>query len=187
MSCRRDIKVDVRVISATNKNLAEEVTAGRFREDLFYRLCVVPVYLPPLRERRNDIPLLAEHLLKKALREGGREDVGLSTEAVDVMMDYDWPGNVRELENALRYALVKCRDNLILSEHFPLNIAKTDMPRQLFPKRRRKRKLDAGTVWRMLEETGGNKVEAAHRLGVSRSTLYRFLEESEKTSKITVQ
>ena len=182
-----NIKVDVRVISATNKNLAEELTAKRFREDLFYRLCVVPVYLPPLRERRNDIPLLAEHLLKKALTEVGRENVGLSSEAVDVMMDYDWPGNVRELENALRYALVKCRDNLILSEHFPLNIAKADVPRQLFQKRRRKRKLDAETVWRMLEETGGNKFEAAHRLGVSRSTLYRFLEESEKTSKITVQ
>ncbi|MBA7480052.1 Anaerobic nitric oxide reductase transcription regulator NorR [subsurface metagenome] len=184
-----NIKVNVRVISATNKNLAEEVAAGRFREDLFYRLCVVPVYLPPLRERRNDIPLLAEHLLKKALTEVGREDVGLSPEAVDVMMDYDWPGNVRELENALRYALVKCRDNLILPEHFPSNILKTTMPTQLRPtkaRKKRKHKLDMETVWRILEETGGNKFEAAHRLGVSRSTLYRFLEESEKTSKITV-
>ena len=184
-----NIKVDVRVISATNKNLAEEVAAGRFREDLYYRLCVVPVYLPSLRERRNDIPLLAEHLLKKALTEENREDVGLSPEAVDVMMDYDWPGNVRELENALRYALVKCRDNLILSEHFPSNILKTTMPTQLRPtkaRKKRKHKLDTETVWRILEETGGNKFEAAHRLGVSRSTLYRFLEESEKTSKITV-
>ena len=184
-----NIKVDVRVISATNKNLAEEVAAGRFREDLFYRLCVVPVYLPSLRERRNDIPLLAEHLLKKALTEVGREDVGLSPEAVDVMMDYDWPGNVRELENALRYALVKCRDNLILPEHFPSNILKTTMQTKLRPtkaRKKRKHKLNAETVWRILEETGGNKFEAAHRLGVSRSTLYRFLEESEKTSKITV-
>ncbi len=184
-----NIKVDVRVISATNKNLAEEVAAGRFREDLFYRLCVVPVYLPPLRERRNDIPLLAEHLLKKALTEVGREDVGLSPEAVDVMMDYDWPGNVRELENTLRYALVKCRDNLILPEHFPSNILKTTMQTKLRPikaRKKRKHKLDTETVWRILEETGGNKFEAAHRLGVSRSTLYRFLEESEKTSKITV-
>ena len=184
-----DIKVNVRVISATNKNLAEEVAAGRFREDLYYRLCVVPVYLPPLRERRNDIPLLAEHLLKKALTEVGRENVGLSPEAVDVMMDYDWPGNVRELENALRYALVKCRDNLILPEHFPSNILKTTMQTKLRPikaRKKRKHKLDTETVWRILEETGGNKFEAAHRLGVSRSTLYRFLEESEKTSKITV-
>ena len=184
-----DIKVNVRVISATNKILAEEVSAGRFREDLFYRLCVVPVYLPPLRERRNDILLLAEHSLKKALTEESREDVGLSPEAVDVMMDYDWPGNVRELENALRYALVKCRDNLILPEHFPSNILKITMSTKLRPiktRKKRKHKLNAETVWRMLEETGGNKVEAAHRLGVSRSTLYRFLAESTKTSKITV-
>ncbi len=181
------IKVDVRVISATNKNLAEEVAAGRFREDLFYRLCVVPIYLPSLRERRNDIPLLAEHLLRKALTEVGREDVGLSSEAIEVMMDYDWPGNVRELENAIRYALVKCRDNLLLPEHLPLNTLKAHIPTQPSPKKQRKRKLDAETVRRMLEETGGNKLEAAIRLGVSRATLYRFLQEREKMSKITAQ
>ncbi|MBA7641760.1 Anaerobic nitric oxide reductase transcription regulator NorR [subsurface metagenome] len=177
------IKVDVRVISATNKNLAEEVAAGRFREDLFYRLCVVPVYLPPLRERRNDIPLLAERLLKKALTEVGREDVVLSPETVGVMMDYEWPGNVRELENALRYALVKCRDNLLLPEYLPLKILETYVPSQAYPRKQRKRKLDAESVWRTLEETSGNKVEAAVRLGVSRATLYRFLQESKITSK----
>ncbi len=184
----KPVKVDVRVISATNKNLAEEVAAGRFREDLFYRLCVVPVYLPPLRERRNDVPLLAEHLLKKALREAGREDVVLSPETVDVMTDYDWPGNVRELENALQYALVKCRDNVLLPEHLPLKTVKTRMATQLSPKKarkQRKHKLDIETVWQMLAETGGNKIEAAARLGVSRATLYRFLEESEKAGKIT--
>ena len=163
------------------------MAAGRFREDLFYRLCVVPVYLPPLRERRNDIPLLAEQLLKKALTEIGREGVVLSPEAVDVMMDCDWPGNVRELENALQYALVKCRDNLLLPEHFPLNIVKTPIPTKPFRKRQRKRKLDAQNVWQTLEQTGGNKLKAAHRLGVSRATLYRFLQESEKEAKIAVR
>lgn len=181
------IKVDVRVISATNKNLAEEVAAGRFREDLFYRLCVVPVYLPPLRDRRNDIPLLAERLFKKALTEVGREDVVLSPETVGVMMDYEWPGNVRELENSLRYALVKCRDNLLLPEYLPLKILETYVPSQAYPRKHRKRKLDAESVWRTLEETGGNKVEAALRLGVSRATLYRFLKESEKASEIIVR
>ena len=180
-------KVDVRVISATNKNLTEEVAAGRFREDLYYRLCVVPVYLPPLRERRNDIPLLAEHLLKKALTEVGRDDVLLSPEAVDAMMDYDWPGNIRELENALQYALVKCRNNVLLPEHFPLNTLKTAVPAQPPRRKQRKRKLDAETVWRTLEETGGNRLEAALRLGVSRATLYRFLQESEKTGKIAAR
>ena len=181
------IKVDIRVISATNKNLAEEVAAGRFREDLFYRLCVVPVYLPPLRERRNDIPLLAENLLKRALKEMDREDVILSPETVGVMMDYDWPGNVRELENALQYALIKCRDSLLLPEYLPSKILETYVPRHSYPKKQRKRKLDAETVWRTLDETGGNKVETALKLGVSRATLYRFLKDRERTSEPAVR
>jgi len=181
------IKVDVRVISATNKNLAEEVAAGRFREDLFYRLCVVPVYLPPLRERRNDIPLLAKNLFKRALIEMDREDVILSPETVGVLMDYDWPGNVRELENALQYALIKCRDKLLLPDYLPLKILQTYVPIHPHPKKHRKRKLDAATVWRTLDETGGNKVETAQKLGVSRATLYRFLKESEKTSEAAVR
>jgi len=182
-----DIQVDVRVISATNKDLAKEVAAGRFREDLYYRLCVVPVYLPPLRERRNDIPLLAEHLLKKSVAGKSHEDVTLSSEAIDIMMDYDWPGNVRELENAIQHALVKCRGDVLLPEHLPSNILKITMVAQLNPKKARKKrkyKLDLEAVWNALAETGGNKIDAAHKLGVSRATLYRFLEESEKTGKI---
>ena len=173
------IKVDVRIISATNKDLAEEVAAGRFREDLFYRLCVVPIYLPPLSERRNDIPFLAEHLLKKALAEEEREDVVISPEVLDLMMDYDWRGNIRELDNALRYALIKCRDNLLLPEHLPSKIAQLPTAETDVHKRRRKRKLCADTVSRALAESGGNKVEAARSLGVSRATLYRFLETDE--------
>jgi PAS domain S-box-containing protein len=182
-----NIKVNVRIISATNKDLAKEVAAGRFREDLYYRLCVVPVYLPPLRERRNDIPLLAEHLLKKALTGIGQKDIELSSETVDVMMDYDWPGNVRELENAIQHALVKCRDSILRPEHLPTNILKTAMVTKLYPKKERKKrkyKLDLEVVWQTLAETGGNKIEAAQMLGVSRATLYRFIEESEKTGKI---
>jgi PAS domain S-box-containing protein len=182
-----DIKVDVRVISATNKDLAKEVAAERFREDLYYRLCVVPVYLPPLRERRNDIPILAEHLLKKAVTGTARDDITLSSEAIDIMMDYDWPGNVRELENAIQHALVKCRDNILLPEHLPSSILKTTVVAQHSPEKagkKRKQKLDLETVWKALAETGGNKIDAAQKLGVSRATLYRFLEESEKTGKI---
>ncbi|MHC4681229.1 MAG: sigma 54-interacting transcriptional regulator, partial [Planctomycetota bacterium] len=180
------VKVQVRVISATNKDLAKEVAAGRFREDLFYRLCVVPVCMPPLRERRNDIPLLADHLLKRAMKEAGREEVAVSAEAMDVMVDYDWPGNVRELENALRYAMVKCRDDLLLPEHLPANVLRTPKPTQPRSRKQRKCKLDTESVLRVLAETGGNKLEAARKLGVSRATLYRFLQESEKTSEIAV-
>ena len=178
----RTVKVDVRVISATNKDLWAEVTAEKFREDLYYRLCVVPVHLPALRHRRNDIPLLAEWLLKKTLAEVGRKDVVLSPEAIEAMVDHDWPGNVRELENAIRYALVKCRDNLLKPEHFPQKVfeaSPTDQPR---PKRKRRRKLQLAVVERVLEETCGNKVEAARRLGVSRATLYRFLEDKKPVS-----
>ena len=184
-----NIKVSVRIISATNKNLAKEVAAGRFREDLYYRLCVVPIYLPTLRERRNDIPILAEHLLKKAAAEMGKEDMVLSQEAVDIMMDYDWPGNVRELENALQYAKVKCSGSVLLPEHLPVNILKENALTQHRPqkKERQKRthKLNLEKVWQTLAKTGGNKIEAAQILGVSRATLYRLLEESEKTGKIT--
>jgi DNA-binding NtrC family response regulator len=184
------LRVDVRVISATNKDLAEEVAAGRFREDLFYRLCVVPVHLPALRERRSDVPVLAEHLLRKASAESGREGVVLSAEAVDAMVDYEWPGNVRELENAIRYALVKCRAEVILPEHLPSKLVQgeisAEIPARKTRKKQRRRKLDAESVRQALEEAGGNKVEAARLLGVSRATLYRFLEESEKVSEATV-
>lgn len=176
------VKVDVRVISATNKDLWAEVTAGKFREDLYYRLCVVPLHLPALRHRRNDIPILAERLLKKALAEIDRTDVELSPEAVDAMVDYDWPGNVRELENAIRYSLVKCRENLLRPEHFPMKVFETSHRDPHRPKRKRRRKLQQAVVERALEETCGNKVEAAQRLGVSRATLYRFLEDKKAVS-----
>ena len=178
------MKVSVRVISATNKNLVEEVAADRFREDLFYRLCVVPIYLPSLRERRNDIPLLADHLLKKAAEQSGRERVELSAEAEELMLNYDWPGNVRELENGLQYALLKCRDNLITAKHFPAKMLTRHIRQSVAKTRRRRRKLDAASVARALQESGGNKVEAAVLLGVSRATLYRFLEDSEKTAAV---
>jgi len=172
------IKVDVRVISATNKDLKQEVAAKRFREDLYYRLCVVPINLPPLRERKTDIPLLAEEFLRRAATESGRKNLLLSHEALSAMMDYQWPGNVRELQNAIQYALVKCRGNLIELEHLPhtmfFNISKTS-PK----KRRRKRKLELSAVLRALRKTDGNKVEAAKLLSVSRATLYRFLSDTE--------
>jgi transcriptional regulator with GAF, ATPase, and Fis domain len=187
VGAEKSIKVSVRVISATNKNLAEEVSAGRFREDLFYRLCVVPIYLPSLRERPNDIPLLADHLLKKAAEQSGREQVELSAEAKELMLNYDWPGNVRELENALQYALLKCRGELITEKHFPAKMLTRHIRQSVAKTRRRRHKLDAASVARALEESGGNKVEAAALLGVSRATLYRFLEDSEKTAMAGVE
>jgi PAS domain S-box-containing protein len=164
------VSVDVRVISAANRDLKREVERKNFREDLYYRLNVVPIELPPLRERKNDIPLLAEEFLRQA-GEQGQKTAGLSKKALSIMMDYLWPGNVRELQNALHYALVKCKGRLIRPEELPLEI-KAGRSR-----RGPTRKLNPEMVQAALDLTGGNKAKAARHLGVGRATLYRFLEE----------
>ena len=173
----KSIRVDVRVISATNRNLRARVAEGRFREDLFYRLCVVPISLPSLRERRTDIPLLAEHLLARTMDQWGiQSEVTISDEAMARLVDCDWPGNVRELENAIQHALVKCRKGEIGPEHLPPDI------RGAGPGARRRgarrRKLDAASVRQALSETAGNRAAAARKLGIARATLYRFLADS---------
>ena len=177
----KTIKVNVRIISATNKNISREMTAGRFREDLFYRLSVVPLTVPPLRERRNDIPLLANHFLKRAGQEIGRPSLTFSAEAMNFMVTYNWPGNVRELQNWIQFALIKCKGAVVELEHLP-PIALH--PPSLVPtppvnrssQGKSRFKLDAESVRAAIEETKGNKLEAARLLGVSRATLYRFLD-----------
>ena len=171
----KTMKVDVRVISATNKNLREEIKAGRFREDLFYRLCVVPITMPPLRERLNDIPLLAESYLEWSAKESHKEKVSLSPEVLDILMGYNWPGNVRELQNVLQYALIKCQGKVIEPQYLPGNISPA--AKRLPVRRQRKGKLDSKTVEAALQKTKGNKLKAAKLLGVSRATIHRFLAE----------
>ena len=167
--------VDVRVLSATNRNLQEEVRAGRFRDDLFYRLCVVPLQVPPLRERAADIPLLAEHfLLRMSAASGGRRAT-LSDEVTQVFVEYGWPGNVRELQNVLQFAWIKCKDGVIRLEHLPPNLRMAQVQAAASLKRRPGLTVEA--IAAALDETGGNKTEAAKRLGVSRATLYRFLDQ----------
>jgi PAS domain S-box-containing protein len=175
------LKVSVRIISATNKNLAREIAAGRFREDLFYRLSVVPIQLPPLRERRGDIPLLVEFLLSQITTEAGRQPMRVSAAAMDILMAQPWPGNVRELHNWLQFALVKSKGGEeVLPEYLPL--ARRPLSGGPAPEpvadAFRKRKLTENTVREALRNAGGNKLEAARLLEVSRATLYRFLEDS---------
>ena len=167
----KTVSVDVRVISAANRDLKREVERKNFREDLYYRLNVVPVELPPLRTRKNDIPLLAEEFLRQA-SEQGQKTAGLSKKALSMMMDYLWPGNVRELQNALHYALVKCKGRLIRPEDLPMELKSRRSSR-----RGPTRKLNPEMVQAALDLTGGNKAKAARHLGVGRATLYRFLEE----------
>jgi sigma-54 dependent transcriptional regulator, acetoin dehydrogenase operon transcriptional activator AcoR len=175
-------KVDVRVISATNRNLMELVNKGQFRDDLFYRLAVMPIELPPLRERRNDIALLARHFLEKTSQRLSRSGLSLSDEALSLLMNYRWHGNVRELQNALQFALIKCRGDIIKPEHLPPEIAghtavsSASTPR-LPGKAGRRPKLAAEAVEEAIVKAGGNKAKAARILGVGRATLYNFLNE----------
>ena len=166
------LQVNVRVISATHKHLDQELAAGKFREDLFYRLSVIPISIPPLRARRNDIPLLAEHVLARFLAERGGRTAALSPEVMDVMLSYDWPGNVREMENWIQFALLKCKGPVIRVEHLPPVNLRGPLP-VVHPHHR---KLDRESVQHAIEAAGGNKVEAAKMLGISRATLYRFLD-----------
>ncbi|HNX49253.1 MAG TPA: sigma 54-interacting transcriptional regulator [Thermoanaerobaculaceae bacterium] len=170
----RTISVDIRVISATNRDLRRVIAAGRFREDLYYRLCVVPIVVPPLRERLTDIPLIADHVLGKLAALTGGRRARLSPDAVAVLMDHSWPGNVRELQNALEFALIKSRNGEIEPSHLPLGQRHTDL--QMERRRGRPRKLSADQVVKALEAAAGNRVHAAKLLGVARATLYRFLD-----------
>jgi sigma-54 dependent transcriptional regulator, acetoin dehydrogenase operon transcriptional activator AcoR len=166
-------RVDVRIISATNRDLRVEVKKGTFRQDLYYRLAVVPVIIPPLKKRRDDIPLLVEHFLEiftdqSRPKRGG----GISEGALHIMMDYPWPGNIRELQSTIRFALIKSGGNTIGIHHLPLEIMEWKSER---PSRGPVKKLEPSTVEDALNKTGGNKAKAARLLGVGRATLYRFL------------
>jgi PAS domain S-box-containing protein len=180
------LKVNVRVISATNKDLKQEILQKRFREDLFYRLSVMPIQLPRLIERRMDIPAIATHILEEAVREAERPPVMLSPASLDVLMTYQWPGNIREMENWLQYALLKCKGRVIEPEHFPppaiwanpaqppVALGDAGSPPALHRTRAR---VDAETLRGALARTGGNRVAAARLLGISRATLYRSMQQ----------
>lgn len=183
------IDVDVRIISATNRNLRESVKEGKFREDLFYRLCVVPIELPPLRERREDIHLLINQILDEIRNETGNTSLTISDNAIDRLLLHQWPGNVRELINALRYSAVRCSGRRINLKHLPpeVRLAAGIVPVTLAPRQsvipeppvelRKRGKLTVSSVQTALAEAGGNKLKAAKVLGVGRATLYRFFKD----------
>jgi PAS domain S-box-containing protein len=163
--------VDVRVISATNRDLEKEVAAGRFREDLYFRLSTIPVRVPPLRERRGDIALLVGHIVKQASEKMGREPVPVTPGAMALLTACEWPGNVRELENAVTFALIRSRGDAIDVGHLPAGVGgKGTAPA---PLRRPKQKASDEAIRAALEKTGGNMSAAAKLLGISRATLYR--------------
>lgn len=166
------ISVDIRIISATNKDLKAAVKNGQFRDDLYYRLNVIPIHLPLLRERKIDIPLLIEHFLDEAAERYAKKSMQVSPKAIALMLDYRWPGNIRELQNAIQFAFVKCNGKVILPEDLPLELREVE---PVCARRGPSKKLDPESVKSALIKTGGNKAKAAKLLGVGRATLYRFL------------
>ncbi len=176
----KTVDINVRVISATNKDLKKEVQRNNFREDLFYRLNVIPIHIPPLRQRKNDIPLLVDHFLKQVAERSGLPAPRFSESALSVMMDYAWPGNVRELQNAVQFGIVRCKDMVITQDDLPLELRQLQSPGL---RRGPIRKLDARAVQEALSKTGGNKARAARELGVGRATLYRFIAENPEAAK----
>jgi two-component system response regulator AtoC len=171
------IKIDVRIIAATNKNLEELVAEKKFREDLFYRLNVVTIHLPPLRERPEDIELLAEHFLNKFATENNKPVPHLSKEALELLKRYNWPGNVRELENVIERAVTLAQRPLILPEDLPRRIRQEESSPSsvgFLPSKIPLSELEKIYIKKVLEETGGNKKKAAEILGIDRRTLYRM-------------
>ncbi|MEX0691155.1 MAG: sigma-54 dependent transcriptional regulator [Gemmatimonadales bacterium] len=172
------IPVDVRVIAATNKDIEDEIRRGNFRSDLYYRLNVIALQLPPLRDRREDIPLLAEAFLTRIAQERGEPVRHLDRDALDVVMAYDWPGNVRELENALEHAVILSRDGDIPASALPDRIAVRRAEALVADRPAENPPLDAieraYILW-VLNNEGGNKSRAAQVLGIDPSTLYRKL------------
>lgn len=167
------VSVNIRVIAATNRDLAKDVENGTFREDLFFRLNVIPMVLPPLRERRNDIPALAGHFLKKYAREQGKEIQGMSPDAMRLILDYQWPGNVRELENSIEHAVVLAKGPQIERSDLPTTMS----GRSVLQDRGMSvlQESERTTLQRVLEQCSWNKKEAARRLGIGRTTLYAKL------------
>ncbi len=202
------VRVDVRIISATNRDLMEMVRQGTFREDLYYRLCVVPLHLPPLRRRQQDIPQLVDHFLERIRRETGKQIAGVAADALDVLLAHPWPGNIRQLINSLQFAAVRCRTDLIALDNLPPELRRMtgadslqpadpavgqtasssgqtvwnlSPPNAVAPPPSGRRRLTPERVAEALAATGGNKVQAARLLGVGRATLYRFFKKQDET------
>jgi two-component system, NtrC family, response regulator AtoC len=175
------VKVDVRIIAATNQPLEPLIKSGKFREDLFDRLNVVTITLPPLRERKEDIPFLANHFLQKFCEENHKNISHVSPEALEILHRYSWPGNVRELEHTLERAVIFSIHPMILPEDLPRKLfEETKAPEILIPEKPLSlRELEKRYALKVLQETGGNKKKASEILGIDRVTLYRILEKEE--------
>jgi len=179
----KTLTADVRLIAATNKNLEEMVKAGTFRDDLFFRLKVLEIHLPPLRERVGDIPLLAQGFLREFATETGKNVKDFTAEALEMLIGYSWPGNVRELRSALEHAVVLCRGDRITVRDLPPAVrapapsGATAAQRLLTATDLTVKEAEKQLIMRALKEANGNRTKAATRVGMSRRTLHRKLHE----------
>lgn len=169
-------KIDVRMIAATNENLEENVKNGKFREDLFYRLHVFPIFLPDLKNRKEDIPLLAYHFLDSFSKEAKKEIQGISKEAIKLLLEYHWPGNVRELENAIERAVIMTDQDYLVPNDFPKDLTEgfSEMIKRGVKDRKSLDDIKSEYIKEILKEVGGNKRVASEILKVNPRTLYRF-------------
>ncbi len=170
------IKIDVRLIAATNEDLEGLMKKGRFREDLFYRLHVFPIFLPDLKERKEDIPLLAYHFLERYSKEAKKEIKGISKEAMNLLLEYDWPGNVRELENAIERAVIMADKDYLTPNDFPKELLHgiSTLIKKGVRERKSLEEVKDEYIQQILKETNGNKRAAAEILKINPRTLYRF-------------
>ncbi|RJQ73276.1 MAG: PAS domain S-box protein [Desulfobacteraceae bacterium] len=173
----RPIRVDVRIISATNRDLPALIGQGRFREDFYYRINVIPIHVPPLRERREDIPLLARSFFNRVQLKSGKQIEGISQEALNALIRYDWPGNVRELKSAFEFAFVSCREPLIGPHHLPVHILReqeNDRSAPVVPALRSSLgEIKKQRLVEALRTAKGNQTEAAQILGISRTSVWQ--------------
>jgi DNA-binding NtrC family response regulator len=190
----KPIPVDVRIVATTNKDLEKAVREGNFREDLYYRLNVVPVRLPALRERKSDIPLLLDHFLEKFAKENNKKIIGYDYDVYDKLKQYDWPGNVRELENAVERAVVLSQGELLLSEHFDYGVSNQSRSMGasvpgidfLDEETITLEELERRYILRSLDKNNWNKTQTAKLLDVSVRTLRNKLDIYRKTDMINI-
>ena len=181
----KPISIDVRVISATNRDPKELVASGKLREDLYFSLNVIPIYIPPLRERKEDIPLLAEYFLNKYNREFERAIKGFEAEALAALKSYDWPGNIRELENLVERLVVLGQENFISLEKLPPEISKVEMVKveevEGLTLKEALQRFESDFIKKVLEKAGGSKSKAAKLLGIHRNTLLQLEKKLKRT------
>jgi two-component system, NtrC family, response regulator AtoC len=174
---QKRIKLNIRIIASSNRDLQDAIKAGTFREDLFYRLSVIPIHLPPLRERTGDIPLLVEYFLEKYRQRGDREILGVSTPAMKMLCAYSWPGNVRELEHTIERIVILEDGDLIQPEQLPSFISQRQSEFQVFSDGEYTlEELEKRYIQMVLRRTKGRRQEAARILGINRKTLASKIE-----------